>query len=131
MKRYKTVLAALCSGPAKHQNLVDDRVHAESPEKAQNATLLNIQRMKCKWCDTFLTNMVMMFGTEELPLYPEYVCLGYTCHCGERVAISRVEKGRQFDIPMDKVTVQCSKGHSRTVHNNEILTLQHWEETTQ
>lgn len=129
MKRYKTVLAALCSNG--HANLVDDRLLADSPQKAQNTTLLSLRTIKCKWCDSTLTNRISLLSTEELPLHPTYVCLGYICHCGERVAISRVEEGRQDDIPMDRVTVQCSKGHSRTVLNAEILTLQHWTETTQ
>lgn len=130
MKRYKTILAVLCGGAAKHQNLVDNRVVADSPEKARNTTLLSLPRRKCAWCDAMLTNYVQEFGTEELPLHPEYTVLGYTCHCGERVPVLRFENNTQF-TPPDSITVSCSNGHSRTIQNPEFLSLQHWQEKTQ
>lgn len=129
MKRYKTVLMVLCGNG--HQNPVDDRVIAESPEKAKNTTLLNIQRMKCHWCDSSLTNRLEVLGVEEVPLHPIYNILGYICQCGERVEVLRAEEGRQFNIFQDQVTVQCSKGHPRTIQNREVLSLQTWTEKTQ
>jgi hypothetical protein len=86
MKRYKTVLIILC--PNNHQNLIDDRVLAETPEKARNITLLNMQSRKCRYCPSALTNKVNMIGTEEVSLHEIYNVLGYICHCGERVEVS-------------------------------------------
>jgi hypothetical protein len=93
--------------------------------------VLNIQRKKCNWCDALLTNKMHFIGSEELPLHPVYICLGYTCHCGERVAVSRSEEGVQFDVPKDQIIVECSRGHSRTVLNREFLRLEFWKETAQ
>lgn len=127
MKRYKTCFMVLCGNG--HQNPVDDRVLAESAEQAKNTILMNIQRMKCHWCDVRLTNQVSFLGQEELSSHPVYNIMGYICQCGERVEVLRAEEQRQFNIP-DKITVQCSKGHSRTIQNREIPSLQLWEEET-
>jgi len=128
MKRYKTVLIILC--PDNHQNLIDDRVLAETPEEARNTTLLNMQRRKCKYCTSSLTNKINMIGTEEISLHEIYNVLDYRCHCGERVEVSRAAEGLGHEIP-NTVTVQCSKGHPRTVLNQEFLSLERWTEQTQ
>jgi hypothetical protein len=128
MKRFKTVLVILC--PSNHQNLIDDRVLSETPEEARNTTLLNMQRRKCKYCPSLLTNKVNLIGTEEISLHEIYNVLGYRCHCGERVEVSRAAQGLEHEIPTS-ITVQCSKGHSRTVLNQEFPFLETWTEQTQ
>lgn len=81
MKRFRTLLVILC--PNNHQNLIDDRVLAETQEEAKNATLLKMQRTKCRNCDSLLTNRINLLETQEIPLYETYDVLGYVCHCGE------------------------------------------------
>lgn len=128
MTRFKTAFAFVCGNG--HQNLLDDRVRASSKQEAQRSSIENLKKTKCNWCDALATDRFEILGTEELPLHAVYWFLGYTCKCGERVKVLENEEGRQIDIP-DKVTVSCSKGHSRTILNQEILSLERWTEQTQ
>ena len=128
MPRYKTVCDARCEHG--HINLCDDRVIADSAAAARNTSMANVVKHKCAFCDSMSPlSIVQVLGTEEISLHVEYTMYGYTCHCGEKVEVERVEKDRAFTPPASK-TVSCSRGHSRTVLNQEFPFLQIWQEKT-
>ncbi len=126
-KRFKTVLSFRCAQG--HINLYDHRIRASSPEEAQKISFEHVrQEVRCRYCGSTVTG-IQMIGTEQTTLHPVYWIFGYVCQCGERVPVLREEEGRGMGIP-DKVTVECSKGHSRTILNPEFLSLERWEEQT-
>lgn len=125
-KRYKSVFIFKCVGG--HQNLLEDRTLANSPEEAQKLSHDRLLQKKCMYCNhTF--NAVSTIGTEEISLYPQYWSLGYVCKCGERVTVFTEETGKSIGFP-DEVTAQCSKGHLRKLLNHELPSLERWEEET-
>lgn len=122
------MFAVACSNS--HVNLVDSRIVAETQVHATEISRVELKKNKCKWCDSLTTGNYKILGVEELPLYESYNIMGYTCQCGERVEVLRAARQTGFEIPMS-VTVQCSKGHSRTILNQEFLSLDSWTEQTQ
>jgi hypothetical protein len=125
-KRYKSGFMFRCV--AGHQNLLEDRTLATSPEDAHRISYDRLKQGKCIYCEQTL-NAVSPLGTEEISFYPQYWSLGYVCKCGERVTAFREETGKSIAFP-DEITAQCSKGHARKLLNHEFLSLERWEEET-
>jgi hypothetical protein len=129
MRRFKTVGATQCGQG--HFNLFDERILAESVAEARRSALKNAVNGKCTYCASALTlSQAIQVETKEISLHLEYTIFGYTCSCRERVEVERVEKERSVTPPAVSKTVSCSKGHSRTIRNQEYPTLQSWEEKT-
>lgn len=127
MPRYKTVGFSQCE--RRHFNVFDIRLVAESAERARTLSILDAAQAKCMHCDSTLLRVVRVEPTQEISFHIEYTIYGYTCDCGEKVEVARVEKERTLTPPSSK-TVKCSKGHSRTISNNEFPFLQVWTEKT-
>jgi hypothetical protein len=125
--RYKTLFATTCVN--NHSSLTDDRIHADSKEKAQLVSVENIKNVPCHFCKAPLKS-ARLIGTDVLPEYPQYNAIGYTCGCGEKVIVFREEEGDAIAFPLEGTTVTCSKGHSRTIANLEFLLLERWKEQT-
>lgn len=53
------------------------------------------------------------------------VSLGYTCVCGERVRVFRLEQGRVNAFPL-RVTVACPHGHAATFNREQVGVLELW-----
>ncbi len=65
MKLYKTSVAFRCEKG--HVNLLDDRVPANSPDKANELSIENMKKTECKWCGSLPVGKYKILGTEELP----------------------------------------------------------------
>lgn len=127
-KRYRTVFTFNCEKG--HKNIYDSRVYAESLQNAQILSVEEVKKSRCNWCDSGPTGALrMMKATEEISFYPAYWVLGYTCQCGEKVRVLETEEDRSNDLP-DKITVSCSRGHERTVLNQDLFQLEWWTEQT-
>jgi hypothetical protein len=128
MPRYKIVGVTRCEHG--HMNLFDERPIAESEAVAQKLAIANAVKLNCAYCNTpSPLTLQQLMGTEEISLHMEFTIYGYTCHCGERVEVERVEAERGLTPPISK-TVSCSKGHERTVRNQDFLSLQRWRDKT-
>ena len=128
MPRFKTVGLTRCEYG--HMDVFDIRIVADSENAARAQALEEATLKNCRFCTT--PNPVVVAGaepTEEISLHLEYTIYGYTCDCGERVEVERAEKERSITPPSSK-TLACSKGHSRTIRNQEFPFLEHWEEKT-
>jgi hypothetical protein len=114
-----------------HTNLFEIRNGADSSEIAGAYALAEVTLHRCKYCNT--TEPLALgraFATEQIPLRMGSTIWGYTCPCGEKVEVVRFESERTVvSIPPASKTVQCSKGHSRTIQNRELPSLEHWEES--
>jgi hypothetical protein len=126
MPRYKTVGSMRCENG--HVNLFEIRISANSPEIAGAYALAEAALLGCNYCTTTQAlTFVQVFSTRELSGQIESTIWGYTCHCGEKVEVARFESGQVLTLPGSK-TVLCSKGHSRTVLNQDLPLLKRWEE---
>jgi|ERR1700684_3295963 hypothetical protein len=125
---YRTGLIAYCEN--KHRNTIDNRVYAKSEKEAQKLSVENVKKTKCNWCDSLCVNIGEILATEKIPFYPIYEYRGFTCRCGEKVSVSQTEQGDSESIP-EQITVSCSKGHLRTIQDQEFLLLETWTEQTQ
>jgi hypothetical protein len=56
------------------------------------------------------------------------LCIGYTCMCGERVTVFRVQMNQTASNRLLKKIVTCKNGHIRTVTVDQLVTLDHWVE---
>jgi len=56
------------------------------------------------------------------------LCIGYTCLCGERVTVFRIQTNRTVPNHLSTRIVTCNKGHCRTVTVDQLVTLDHWVE---
>jgi hypothetical protein len=119
MPRYRTVASTICERGHFHSE--DDRVLADSEDQAHAISLKNIAKRTCRMCGSGMAT-IRIVGTEPTTENPEYLVYGYTCHCGERVAVMRMELGISVTPPASR-TVSCSKGHSRTVLNPDFFHL--------
>ena len=125
MERYKTVIGYRCMSG--HFDFFDDRVDAESPEQAQAMSLETLKDAKCHFCGAASGDTYEVMGTEKAPPASQTWCLGYTCKCGEKVVVFAAEPNSGISPP-PSVTVSCSKGHERTILNNEAPYLDSWSE---
>jgi len=57
-----------------------------------------------------------------------FLCIGYTCFCGERVTVFRIQTNRIVPNHLSTRIVTCNKGHCRTVTVDQLDTLDHWVE---
>ncbi len=55
-----------------------------------------------------------------------FLCLRYTCMCGERVIVFQLPVNSGKQIAVSPKTVSCRNGHSRTVTVDQLGTLDHW-----
>lgn len=111
-------------------NLFDERLMANSAEEVRTSAVENAAKKACAYCDTVAPlHIVQVIGIEEISMHPEYTIYGYTCKCGEKVEVARVESETTLVPPASK-TVSCSRGHSRTVLNQEFPFLEIWREKT-
>ncbi len=125
LKRYQTAVVFKCASG--HDNVHGHRLVANSPEHAQRISLQEIkQNERCRFCGATVA-AISLLGTEEISRYPVYYARGYVCSCGERVTVLRAELGTGMDIPA-KGDYTCSKGHTRTILNQEFLALETWSE---
>jgi hypothetical protein len=128
MPRFKTVGFTRCENG--HVSLFDIRAEADSADGAGAYALAEASLAKCKYCKTHtLPALVRILRTEQILLPMRSTIWGYTCRCGERVEVARVEP-RVTVIPPTTQTVTCSKGHSRTIQHREFPFLEHWESET-
>lgn len=132
MPRFKTVGFTRCENG--HINLFEIRTVADSFDIARAYVLAEAALValgKCKYCNTTRPLALgQVFGTKEILIPVHSTIWGYTCHCGERVEGARFESEcTVMPIPPASKTVQCSKGHSRTIQNREFPSLEHWEES--
>ncbi len=110
--------------------MFDERIVANSAAEARRTAVENAAKRACSSCDTVAPlHIFQIWGTEEISLHPEYTIYGYTCKCGEKVEVARVEIETSLNPPTSK-TVSCSNGHSRTILNHEFPFLQVWQEKT-
>jgi hypothetical protein len=129
MPRYKTAGSVRCENG--HVNLFEIRSTANSPEVARAYALAEAVLLGCNYCKTTQPlTLVQVFSTQELSNQIESTIWGYTCHCGERVEVARFESGQVLTLPGSK-TVLCSKGHSRTILNQDLPHLERWEEANE
>lgn len=126
MPRYKTVAVAKCERG--HNNFVEDISIVDSVAESQQLTINKSPAQRCKFCDSEQgLKFVQFIGTEKLSSSPMYDVFGYTCECGERVEVFRIERGMGQEIPLT-LTVSCSKGHSLQMTGMQILSLPKWTE---
>jgi hypothetical protein len=57
-----------------------------------------------------------------------FLCLGYTCACGEKVTVFRLPINFGIQDYISSKTVTCMKGHTRSVTIDQLATLDHWVE---
>jgi hypothetical protein len=127
MPRFKTVGFTRCENG--HMNLFDIRLTTDSSDVARAYALTDAVIRKCKHCKTTEPmTLGQVFGTKEILIPAQSTIWGYTCHCGERVEVARFESEHAVvAMPPASKTVQCLKGHSRTIQNREFPSLEHWE----
>jgi hypothetical protein len=124
-QKYKVVYRFRC--PRGHANLGEDRFEADSQAAAKEKFVSDPSSLSCLRCTEVCDRQsVEIIGTELLPQYPSYACIGYICECGERVAVLRWESNTSI-CPPDRVSVSCSKGHKREITNFGTLT-EFWNE---
>ena len=125
MPRYKTVISMRCEHG--HVNLFEMCTTADSAEVAGAYALAEAALLGCNYCTTTQPlTFVQVFSTRELSGQIESKVWGYTCHCGEKVEVTRFESGQVLTLPGSK-TVLCSKGHSRAILNQDLPLLERWE----
>jgi len=56
------------------------------------------------------------------------LCMGYTCLCGERVTVFRIQTSATIPSRITGKTVTCKNGHARLVTIDQLATLDHWVE---
>lgn len=56
------------------------------------------------------------------------LCMGYTCLCGEKVTVFRIQTNRAVRNCISDKTVACKHGHVRVVTVEQLRTLDHWLE---
>ncbi len=59
------------------------------------------------------------------------LCMGYTCLCGEKVTVFRVQTNTAAGNRIFRKTVTCKNGHVRVVTIDQLRTLDHWVEETE
>jgi hypothetical protein len=130
MPRFKTVGFVQCENG--HSNRFDIRNGAAEAEIARAYAFAEALLMRCKYCKTTEPmTLGHVFNTEQISLPIEDTVWGYTCDCGEKVEVMRIESGQTLvPIPPASKTVQCSKGHSRVIQYREFPSLERWQEET-
>jgi hypothetical protein len=126
MPRYKTVGSMRCENG--HVNLFDIRMTADSPNIARAYALAEALLRGCNYCQTTQPlTLGQVFSTQEMALQTGCTIWGHTCYCGEKVEVARFEWRPVISLPGSKA-VSCSRGHSRTIQNQELPLLERWEE---
>jgi len=129
MPRFKTIGFTRCENG--HINRFEKSFTGDSSDIARAFALAEATLARCKFCQSTQPSVVVkVFATKQIPVRTERRIWGYTCHCGERVEVARVEPVPTPIIPATK-TVKCSRGHSRTIHNREFPLLERWEGKTE
>jgi len=59
------------------------------------------------------------------------LCMGYTCLCGEKVTVFRIQTNAAVANRITGKTVTCKSGHARAVTIEQLATLDHWVEGIQ
>jgi hypothetical protein len=75
-----------------HTNLFEIRTGADSSDVARVYAEAEALLRQCKYCKATLL-LGRVFATEQIPLRMWSTIWGYTCHCGERVEVARIESG--------------------------------------
>ena len=130
MKRYKVVFRFDCEQG--HRDLLFLHLaRCDSENDAYWEGFNAVKKAKCRLCSAAATGALRLVGTEEVPLHTRYHCHGYVCECGEKVAVLRYDADgmSMTDIP-DSTEGVCSKGHKRTIQNQEFPSLLIWDEET-
>jgi hypothetical protein len=130
MPRFKTVGFVLCENG--HSNRFDIRMTANSADLAGAYAFAEALLMRCKFCKTTEPmTLGHVFNTQQVSLPVEDMVFGYTCHCGEKVEVLRIESAQTLiPIPPASKTVRCSLGHARVIQYREFPSLERWQEET-
>jgi hypothetical protein len=57
-----------------------------------------------------------------------FVCMGYTCLCGEKVTVFRIPTSTPSGNRIRRKTVTCKNGHVRVVTVDQLRMLDYWIE---
>jgi hypothetical protein len=129
MPRFSTVVATRCEKG--HTNLFEIRRGADFSAEARALALLEPIGRKCRYCESSSLALIQVFATKEVSLPTGFTIWGYTCRCGERVEVARVESASTvIPIPPASQAVKCLNGHSRVIQKREFPSLEHWHEET-
>jgi len=56
------------------------------------------------------------------------LCMGYSCLCGDKVTVFRIQTNAAVPNRITRKTVTCKNGHARVVTIDQLATLDHWVE---